>query len=268
MDVTVAVITITRNRGDSLFRCLESVSRQTYAGHIEHIVVGDDSAVLVSRASSIKGQYPCVVLKNVRTQDRAEEFMPVYVPSRLAFLRNVGLDLACADLICYLDDDNTYDPDHIDTLVGTIESEPGIDVAYSWRRLVNEDGTPFVSDQYPWTPEARLAYSQRELATFIFDELVAGGVRTRGSADVHDTLVDSRGQKVYTVDTNELMIRSHLHRQFRNVVFYEWREMVGDYSDDYAWVKRRHEAGTQFMASSHVSVNYTIGGVSNPFSRK
>jgi len=59
------------------------------------------------------------------------------------------------------------------------------------------------------------------------------------------------------------MVRRSLHEQFKFVVDFEWREMVGDYSDDFAFVKLCHEAGVHFRASERATVNYTIGGVSN-----
>jgi hypothetical protein len=59
------------------------------------------------------------------------------------------------------------------------------------------------------------------------------------------------------------MVRREVHNDFKFVVNFEWREMVGDYSDDYAFVKLCYEAGISFKSTERATVNYTIGGVSN-----
>ena len=43
--------------------------------------------------------------------------------------------------------------------------------------------------------------------------------------------------------------------------------MVGDFSDDYAWVKKCYQSGIKFKCSDAATVNYTIGGISNPIDR-
>jgi glycosyltransferase involved in cell wall biosynthesis len=258
------VITITRDRGEPLLRAVESVTCQTYGGRIEHIIVGDESQALRSLSSSIRARQPNAVISHVTTSKHYDKFNPIFIPSRLGFLRNVGISLANSDYICYLDDDNTFASDHVASLVATIESgPPRVDIAYSWRRLVLANGAPFTSREYLWTPEPRLATSKSALSQHIFEELVAGGIRIPGDDVVRDAVIDSRGMKVYTVDTNELMVRRYVHDQIEFVVDFEWREIVGDYCDDYAFVKRCHEAGMCFKASKMPTINYTVGGVSN-----
>jgi glycosyltransferase involved in cell wall biosynthesis len=260
---SVAVVTITRSREEELLRCIESVSRQTYAGAIEHLIVGDESKILRRLEAEIADNYPRVRIVHVRTSEHAHEYKTVYYPSRIGYLRNLGVADSHAELFCHLDDDNTYHPEHISSLVDTILSEPDIGIAYSWRRMQRTDGSPYTFDSYPWTPQPRLATGKLELSKYIFQELVLGGVFIPGEPIVRDTLVDRRGCRVYTVDTNELMVRREVHNDFKFVVDFEWREMVGDYSDDHAFIKLCHEAGVLFKSSERATVNYTIGGVSN-----
>lgn len=49
------------------------------------------------------------------------------------------------DLICWLDDDNWIEPDHIETLLAAKEDKP---YAYSLRKLVEPDGTFFDYDDF------------------------------------------------------------------------------------------------------------------------
>jgi hypothetical protein len=46
-------------------------------------------------------------------------------------------------------------------------------------------------------------------------------------------------------------------------VKFPWRQMVGDYSDDYAFIKKCYEYGFKFKCSQKVTLTYVIGGVSN-----
>ena len=259
---SVAVITITRSRPE-LAQCLASVRSQTYVGRIDHIIVvdGEESGFRVPVPPDTENRR--TIVRMVDLDRRVDDFIGVYTPSRLALLRNEGLDIVEAEFVGYLDDDNTYDAEHVASLVATMRAAPDADVAYSWRRLQWPGGAPYLCQTYPWTPQARLSPDRHKLARYIYDDLVAGGVFDRGSAVVRDTLIDTQGRPVYTVDTNELFVRTSVHRQFDNIVSYTWREMVGDYSDDYAWVKRCHELGLQFRASERTTVNYTIGGTSN-----
>ncbi len=259
----VSVITVTQKRDAELLAAIESVAAQDYPGHVEHIIIGDDSKPLHSRENQIIDRHPHVNIVHVDMNKYRGHFDECYAPSRVGFMRNIGISLARGDYICQLDDDNLYDKNHVSSLVDTIESDPRIGVAYSWRRLVYSDGKPYDIDEYPWTPQARLAFSRDALSRYIFEELVKSGIRERGSNVVKDMLLAPDGQPVYTVDTSELMVRKEVHTIFPFTVHFFWRDMVGDWSDDYAFVKKCHEGDVQFKCSEKVTLSYTIGGVSN-----
>jgi glycosyltransferase involved in cell wall biosynthesis len=147
---------------------------------------------LVVQPTSFDGFYSAKKSRQnniVALLEHQREFISFYSTSKLGFLRNFGISIANGDYICYLDDDNTYDSNHISSLVQTIESNPTIDIAYSWRRLVYEDGTPYLAEEYPWTPTARLASDKSSLSRFIYDHLVANGIRSPGSNIVKDTMI-------------------------------------------------------------------------------
>jgi Glycosyl transferase family 2 len=59
--------------------------------------------------------------------------------------RGIGALLAVsegADAVCFLDADNLYDPDHVETCVALAEKHPGADFIVALRRIVLPDGTP------------------------------------------------------------------------------------------------------------------------------
>jgi glycosyltransferase involved in cell wall biosynthesis len=259
---SVAVITVTHDR-PSIERSIASVSQQDYAGEILHVIVGDQSPYLRQHEHQIRGMADNIYIQHVSTDQHQASFQPVYIPSRLAFLRNLGVDSVASDLIAYLDDDNYYETDHIGSLVKLLMDDQSIACAHSWRQLRHASGAPYTAPIYPWTPQPRLAVSRQALSRHIYSELVAGGVCREGDHVWRDTLTDSRGEKVYTVDTNELLYHRSLHDSVPNIVHYEWRQMVGDFSDDYAWIRRCDESGFEFSCSMRASVAYTVGGISN-----
>lgn len=259
---TVAIITITRARPVELLRCIESVRNQQYRGGIRHVIVVDDHDAMPAVSAAV-GDIEGLELRLIETSKLYDRFDEVYIPSRLAFLRNCGIDSCASDVICYLDDDNYMDPDHVQRLVETLLSDSSTALAFSWRRLCLPNGDPYLRPEYPWTPDARLAIGRPQLSKYIYEELVAGGIRTPGSNIVRDAVLDSRGIAVYTVDTNEMMYWRSLHATYPNVVRYSWREMVGDFSDDYALVRRWHTDGVIIVPTRRATVTYTVGGVSN-----
>jgi hypothetical protein len=87
---SVSVVTVTRNRHEELLRCIESVERQDYHGPIRHVVIGDNSVVLRHLERELKKWHPLVHVHHVDTDSHIPEFIPFYVSSRLAYLRNIG----------------------------------------------------------------------------------------------------------------------------------------------------------------------------------
>lgn len=262
---SITVVTITHDRIDSLLTCLRSVASQDYPGNIVHLIVGDASPQLRASEFRFMREFANLSCMHVDIDSAPREFQPVYIPSRLAHLRNIGVAAARTDLICYLDDDNSFETNHVSSLVDVLQKNSA-DIAFSWRRLQHEDGSDYLEEEYPWVPEARLAVDRSSLSRHIYTQLVDGGVRVPGSAVVRDALFDANGIPVFTVDTNELLFIRRLHETVPNLVWYTWRDMVGDVSDDYEWVRRCHYLGVRFACSEIASVNYTVGGVSNPHS--
>jgi hypothetical protein len=50
--------------------------------------------------------FPHVRIVHVRTSEHSHEYQEVYHPSRIGYLRNLGLAASDAELFCHLDDDN------------------------------------------------------------------------------------------------------------------------------------------------------------------
>jgi glycosyltransferase involved in cell wall biosynthesis len=118
----VTVITPTWQRADLLVdRCIPSVRAQTWPD-VEHVVVCDGPDPSLAR--KLRAQYPAVVF------DQLAHHIDGLVDygSRA---RNRGLELASGDYVAYLDDDNAYQPKHVQLLVEALQANPKAEFAYS-----------------------------------------------------------------------------------------------------------------------------------------
>jgi len=106
----VSVVTITRNRGDFLKRCIASVLSQTYP-NIEHIVVDGAS------------------------NDNTDEVVSIFKDERLRFEKldynwplkqtiDYAIELCQGKYITFLDSDDEYQPTKVEKQVALIESLP------------------------------------------------------------------------------------------------------------------------------------------------
>ena len=122
----VSVITITRNRGNLISRCLKSVSEQTYLNH-EHIIVdgaSDDNTGEVVQGFAQKDNRVKYI--------RLEENLPIPETIWRGFEESKG------EYICFLDDDDSYLPEKIEKqylLIKTLSEEYGM--VYCWMSYID-----------------------------------------------------------------------------------------------------------------------------------
>ncbi len=110
----VSVITPTWNRVSLLTqRCIPSVRAQNYDGPVEHIIVCDG---------------PDERLKGIPDVRYLAEHLPA--ANRGIRARRHGADLACGDLVAYLDDDNAWWFRHLELLARALD-DTDADFAYS-----------------------------------------------------------------------------------------------------------------------------------------
>jgi glycosyltransferase involved in cell wall biosynthesis len=157
--VSVAVVTATTGR-DSLVDCVESVWKQTYP--CKHYVFADGrETIFEPKANMLNLQNLCML--PVKTGGNG--------------VMNGGIVAASAylvqeDMICWLDDDNTFEPNHIEELVNAKQDKP---VAHSLRRLLNPDGSFYDYDDF----ESLGRYSGFiDLNCFLMDRRMACGIST------------------------------------------------------------------------------------------
>jgi glycosyltransferase involved in cell wall biosynthesis len=124
MDPLVSVISPTWQRHEWLFdRCIASVKAQEYR-NIEHVIVSDgpdpELAGLIAQME-MPENYSLIF----------DQLPPNPDPRWGTRARLRGLELATASLIAYLDDDDSYRPDHCAQLVRALERHPEAGFAYT-----------------------------------------------------------------------------------------------------------------------------------------
>ena len=126
----VSVVVRTKDRPELLREALGSLAAQTFRD-FEVVVVNDSETPLRSGDLDVGGLRVRLVSPG-----------PPHGRARAA---NAGVDAAVGTWIAYLDDDDLFLPDHIETLVGTLEGQDRFQAAYTATLIVHhvfeEDGT-------------------------------------------------------------------------------------------------------------------------------
>ena len=126
----ISVVTITRNRGKLIGRCIQSVLNQTYK-NIEHIVVDgasdDETDEVVSRFKDERLVY--LKLRENWSLEKTYKF---------------GTSKAKGEYICFLDSDDEYLPTKIEKQVNLIESLPEeYGMVYCWMTYYDSSKNTF-----------------------------------------------------------------------------------------------------------------------------
>lgn len=118
---TVTTVIPTYRRPQALVAAVRSALAQDVAEHT--VIVVDDGAGLPELPAD-----PRLVAVSLRRNTGS-----------VAVVRNVGLRLACSPYVAFLDDDNTWRPDHLRTALAALDD--GADLIYTAVRRLRPDGT-------------------------------------------------------------------------------------------------------------------------------
>jgi glycosyltransferase involved in cell wall biosynthesis len=110
----VSVIMPTHNRRKELLQAVESVLKQTYS-HFELIIINDAGEEV----------------KNILPSDERIRYTRLEKNQGAGGARNRGFELVKGEYVAFLDDDDCYYPEHLETLVGELEKNPQLGAVYS-----------------------------------------------------------------------------------------------------------------------------------------
>lgn len=132
----VAIVTPTIG-SNLLNKCLESVQKQTYHDIVHYVFIDGAEAELKidNMTFSHEGGKP---IKTVKLEDNVGKgWYGHRVYAACSFLVN-------ADVIVYLDEDNWFEPEHVEELVKKLEE--GNDWVYSLRKIYDKEGNYLCED--------------------------------------------------------------------------------------------------------------------------
>lgn len=112
----VSVIVPTYNRPEKLVNTLKSILNQTYP-HFEIIVVNDAGENVEDIVTQVDHSHKITYVRHSKNKG-------------LSYARNTAIRLATGKYIAYLDDDDLYNPDHLESLVEFLE-DSDFKVAYT-----------------------------------------------------------------------------------------------------------------------------------------
>ena len=140
----VSVVVTTKDRPELLQDTLESINSQTY--QVWEVLVVNDGGIDVEEL--------------IRSLDRHGRFRYIRHEAckGLPGARNTGIRFSRGEILCYLDDDDTYRPEHLSTVVRTL-CENNADFVYTEAEYIHEQvengrrkelarGTPYSDIEY------------------------------------------------------------------------------------------------------------------------
>lgn len=251
-DPVATVITLTLNRPDSLMRAIRSVRAQVTEFPFEHMVLVDACRATAERLE--REALPANLDWTLVPRGPGD----YSGPGRSSRLRNQGVARSRSPWIAFLDDDNEWEPDHLQGLVACAETS-GARAVHSHLKAFHEDGTPYLDPHFPWSSdpdEGRRKYL----------EMCRLGVYTPGS-NIFKDRADPAGHPdpVRSVDTGEWLLARELLLEvpFRDDFTTEdGAERTGEDDKLLADLIAR---GERIVCNGQPTLRYYLGGYSNNF---
>lgn len=243
----ISVLTVTR-RATTIHRCLSSVARQQYPGQLEHLVLVDgDLDVFCAWRRASASASASVQLVSRTAQDRNG-------PARLAYLRNMAVELANSEYVVFLDDDNAWDSNHLSSLWETLIAGRHY-MVHSHRLMYEHDGSPYLRPEFPWKREK----AERERIYQLHVEL---GIVTPGSNVVRDYV----GMPYSCVDLGEWLLRREFLVLNPFICAYSHEDWQAIIVEDAKMSAAIVDSNLPVTCTQLPTLHYYLGGYSNNFS--
>jgi glycosyl transferase family 2 len=172
---SVVVVTASVGRA-ALRRCAESVQEQEYS-KVRHLVAVDSPEHLSDVAQALQ------------SVSRTKELNILVLPKKTGHSNHFGYRIYGAipllsdeDIVCYLDEDNWFEPDHVPSAIDALTTT-GASWAYALRKICSDHGVPLCDDDCD-----SLGYWPK-FATMLPDGELERGEMARHTS--HPNLVDS-----------------------------------------------------------------------------
>jgi hypothetical protein len=248
---SVAVMTLTRERPECLTRAVHSVSLQRCEVPVHHFILVDDCPDTREALMGWRDLPTHVTWEYVPRPDGT-----VSGQARAAFLRNLGVGMLSSRWIAFLDDDNEFEPDHLQHLIECMR-DTGCRAVHSWLKIFYRDGRPFVEERDPWTQDPG---ESRE----VFKRMVEKGVRVPGSNVYKNDVdtIDDVDPSIF-VDTNEWLLDRSLLLEIPFPEHYSEHDLRQMITEDHKFFSELVNKQICISCSRQATVRYYLGGYSN-----
>lgn len=202
----VTIITPTYNRSEFILEAVESVIKQSYP-HFEFLIVDDGST-----DNTVELLQPYLKDERVRLFQQENRGQSV--------ARNVALADAAGEFICFLDSDNYWPLDKLESQIRIFEKHPEVDVLYGDNVIINEQGKEI-------SRKNMSRYSGRIAARMIQDNCVAMNT-TMARRRCFDEMGGMSGKR-RVADDYDLWLRFSARYEFRyEPEYWAWYRVMED----------------------------------------
>lgn len=247
----VTVLTVTRGRPSLLQRAIDSVDRQSHANLIHIILIDDciDTYFALEKNERLP-QHIHYFLRGRRIDERSG-------PVHLAELRNLMIRMTNTKWLCFLDDDNEYEADHISKLLECAHNHR-VSAVHSWTQLFAFDNGPYLEESWPWCRD-------KEQGKIKYRKMTGKGAIKAGSNILREG-VDNFPDRC--VDTSAwLLDRSILSDNTMSSDF-SFQEWVDNKAEDDKLMGYLLQKKEPVVCNENASLKYYLGGYSTNHEEK
>jgi len=247
----VAVVILTRDRPELLEGAIASVGDQDSTLDRAVFVVNNGFEVDLDR---LRHRCPRTPIYSYTVRGASFDELPSV--RRVAHLRNFALSLVDSDFVCFLDDDNQWEVDHLSSLYEVLIDHAAA-ASHSWRTVVCANGDPLPLHEFPWA-RTRTERLNR------FEDATRAGLLSPGSAVVRDSvsaLVD--GRDVGMVDMGCWLFPRDLITALGLETSYDGKELDTCVGEDDKMLRALRLNAVPVACSMRPTLRYRLGGFSN-----
>ena len=248
-DKKITVLTLTHNRPKLLERAIESVKRQTISNQVSQLIIIDACKDTLKFLKEHYSTDESIQWKYVERPSKKEN-----LPTRIARLRNMGINAINTPYMAMLDDDNEYMPNHLQSLLHLAQSKKFVAV-HSWRLLYTFDGKEFTCNFWPWETDKLLQKSK-------YADYVKRGIVNYNSNILRDGFDNN------TVDTSAWLLETKTMQQLLFPTTYSQQDIKKHIVEDkkfYRLISARKDI--KIGATKECTLKYYLGGYSTEFNK-